>query len=259
MNLFIMADMEGISGICRSSQVRSDGEHYAQGRTFLTMDVNACIEGCFNGGARRVTVRDAHGCGYHFLWDEVDARARIIQGDSPRERMPGIGSCDGLILLGYHAMGGTAAGILEHTFSSKAWQNLWMNGRRCGEIAVDAAIAGDRGVPTILVTGDDKTCREARKFLKGARTVQVKEGLATEGGILLAREPAHELIRKGAEDAVRNCKSIPPFKVRSPVRLKLELVSRGRVPEPAANRKIVDGRTYEVTADTVEAALKALF
>jgi D-aminopeptidase len=51
-----------------------------------------------------------------------------------------------------------------------------MNGKKCGEVAIDAGIAGDHGVPTIMVSGDDKVCKEARKFIKGVQTVQVKKG-----------------------------------------------------------------------------------
>ena len=39
------------------------------------------------------------------------------------------------------------------------------NGRKAGEIGIDAAIAGDLGIPTVLVTGDDKTCREAEEWI----------------------------------------------------------------------------------------------
>ena len=94
-----MVDMEGISGICRSSQVKQEGEHYQAGRRYLTFDVNACVDGCFAGGAKKVVVRDAHSYGYHFIWEELDHRAEYIQGTSPIERMPDIESFDGLILL----------------------------------------------------------------------------------------------------------------------------------------------------------------
>ena len=101
MNVFVMVDMEGISGICRRSQVTQEGEHYQAGRRYLTLDVNACVDGCFAGGAKKVVVRDAHSCGYHFIWEELDSRAEYIQGATLMERIPEIESFDGLILLGY--------------------------------------------------------------------------------------------------------------------------------------------------------------
>ena len=258
MKIFVMVDMEGISGICQRSQVVSDGAHYQTARRYLTDDVNACVDGCVLGGANKVVVRDAHGCGFHFIWESLDPRAEYVQGTSRVERLPGIGSFDGLILLGYHAMAGTPQAILEHTMSSAGWQNFWMSDRKCGEIAIDAGIAGDHDVPTIMVSGDDKTCEEARQFIKDVVTAQVKTGLDVEGGILLPRERAHNLIRESAERAVRNCKKIKPFKVKSPVTMRLELVSRGRLPRASEQVKILDGRTYEVTAPSVEEALNAL-
>lgn len=258
MKIFVMVDMEGISGIFRSSQVVPDGAHYQTGRKYLTWDVNACVEGCFAGGAKKVVVRDAHGGGCHFIWHELDSRAEYVRGHSARERMPDIGSFDGLILLGYHALAGTPDAILEHTMSSASWQNLRMNGVKCGEIGIDAGIAGDHGVPTIMVSGDDKVRKETRKFLPGAVTVQVKKGLGVEGGQMLSMERAHALITEGAAKAVAKCSQIKPYKVKSPVRMRLEKVSRGKVPVTRAGVKVIDGRTYEVTAPSVEEALNAL-
>ena len=168
--------------------------------------------------------------------------------------MPGIGEFDGLILLGYHAMAGTPAGILEHTMSSKEWQNFWMNGKKAGELAIDAGIAGDHGVPLIMVSGDDKTCGEARAFFKDVVTVQVKKGFDVEGGQMLSLERAHALIREGAERACREHRRFKPYKVKKPVTFRLELVSRGKIPM-RAGVKVIDGHTYEVTAPTVEEAL----
>ena len=258
MKIFVMVDMEGISGICRSSQVMADDAEYQRGRRFMTWDANACVAGLLAGGATKVVVRDAHCSGFNFLWEELDNRAEWIQGRSGGERMPEIASFDGLVLLGYHAMAGTPAAILEHTMSSNAWQNFWMNGVRCGELAIDAGIAGDHGVPTILASGDDKLCREARRFVPGIVTARVKKGLDCQGGRLLPAERAHALIGAAAAKAVPLCKRIKPYKVKHPVRMRLELVSRGSVPAGRPGVKVIDGRTYEVTAPTVEKALTAL-
>jgi D-amino peptidase len=258
LNIFVMVDMEGISGICRKSQVSKEGEHYQTGRHYLTADVNACVAGCFKGGAKKVVVRDCHGGGYHFIWEKLDDRAEYLQGNTFLERIPDIESFDGLILLGYHAMAGTPQAILEHTMSSKSWQNFWMNGKKCGEIAIDAGIAGDHGVPTIMVSGDDKACKEARAFIKGIITAQVKKGLDVEGGILLSKTQAHKIIQANTAKAVKMCKEISPYKVPSPVTMRLELVSRGTVPATRKHVKVIDGRTYEVVGSNVENALNLL-
>lgn len=257
--IFVMVDMEGISGICLSSQVVEDERKlYQAARRYMVWDVNACVEGCFRGGAGRVVVRDAHHTGFNLIWDELDERADYIQGTSALERMPGIASFDAMILLGYHAMAGTPQAILEHTWSSRNWQNFWINGVRSGEIALDAAMAGDRGVPVIMVSGDDKACAEAQRVIPGVVTAQVKQGLDCNGGVLLPPRRAHELITRSAAKAVKNVDRIKPFRVSHPVTLRLELVSRGIVPVHRKDVKVIDGRTYEVTAPTVEEALNML-
>ncbi len=258
MKVFVMVDMEGISGIVKESQVFPDQEHYQTSRQYITWDVNACVAGCVAGGAKQIVVRDAHYYGFNFLWEELDPRAEYIQGSSPRERMPNIGEFDGLILLGYHGMAGTSEAIQEHTMSPQGWQNFWMNGVRSGELAIDAGIAGDHNVPVILVSGDDKICREAKRFLKTVVTVQVKKGLAREGGQLLPMEKAHRFIREGAERACRRYREMKPYKVKKPVRMRLELVSRGKLPVGRPDAKILDGRTFEVQGRTVEEALQRL-
>lgn len=255
MKIFVMVDMEGISGICQRIQVIRGEAAFAS--RYMTWDVNACVRGCLAGGADLVTVRDAHGGGFNFLWDELDPRAEYIQGGSGGQRMPSIRKYDGLILLGYHAMAGTPAAILEHTMSSAAWQNCWINGKLVGEVGIDAGIAGDHNVPTILVSGDDKVCLEARKLIPGIVTAEVKQGMAVEGGRLLPKEIAHRLIEEKCAEAVQKCGKIKPFKVKKPVRMRLEKIERGPVPLTGDKPyvRIIDGRTYEVTADTVEAAL----
>jgi len=258
MNIFVMTDMEGASGVCVSQHVMQSEPLYQSGRRYLTWDVNACVEGCFAGGATRVVVRDAHG-GHadNFIWEDLDPRAEYIMGDTGKERLAGIEDCNALMLLGFHAMAGTQEAILEHTMSSAAWQNFWINGRKTGEIGIEAAIAGEHGVPTVMVTGDDKACKEAEDFLPGVLTAVVKWGLSVEGGRLLSAQAAHRLIAERSAEAVHAVSRIKPYRVKPPITARLERVSRGRLPvhDEKPYVKVIDGRTYEVTADSVEQAL----
>jgi len=261
VRVLVVVDMEGISGVVRRGHVTLGDPLYAQGRRFMTWDANACVEGCISGGAVQVVVRDSHGSGgENFIWEELDSRAEYLLGEDGVERMAGIDGFDAVILLGYHAMAGTPEAILEHTMSSAAWQNFWLNGRKTGEIGVDAAIAGEHGVPVIMVSGDDKACAEAEEFVPGVVTACVKVGLAVEGGRLLSAAAAHELIARRAAEAVRKVGEIKPVRIKPPITARLERVSRGRLPVRGEKPyvKIIDGRTYEVTADSVEQAINRL-
>lgn len=257
MRIFIDTDMEGISGIAIREQVVPTDSRYEEARRFMTWDINACVEGCFRAGASKVTVWDSHYTGYNILWELGDPRADYQVGANDLGRLHDIGEYDAIILLGFHAMAGTRCAVLEHTMSSSGWQNLWLNGAKAGEIAIDAGIAGDAGVPTIMVSGDDKACAEARQWIPGVLTAQVKTGLASGGARLLSKDAAHRLITDTAEAACRKHREIKPLVHAKPVTMRLELVERSRIPgKPDVT--VVDGRTYEVSGATTREALTRL-
>jgi D-amino peptidase len=263
MNIYVMVDAEGLSGIHLKEHVMSDGRLYQEFRQAMTDEINACVAGLKAGGADLILVRDAHASGNNVLWSQLcDEADGYIMGDSDGVRMPGLDVCDAVVLLGYHAMAGTHHAVLEHTMSSRAWQNCWINGRLSGEVAIDAAIAGEQGKPVILVTGDDKVCAEAKACLPDVVTAVVKQALSVEGAIHLPRGRAYELIRQKSAEAVARAKTggFQPMWVDHPVTMRLELVERGKVPDPLARPDVrqIDGRTYEVTAETVEMALNRL-
>ena len=252
MKIYIFADLEGISGVSNSSFVKSDGSgsNYALGRKFLTADINACAAACFEAGADEVIARDGHGGGTSVLWEDLDPRVQLVQGATPGKRFYGIEGSDGVILLGYHAMAGTSGALLEHSYSSKTIQNIWMNGRRVGEFEIDTVIAGDYKIPVIMTSGCDKLCAQAKAFLPTVVTCQVKESTALQGALMLSAQKAHALIREKTLEAIAAMKAgkIKPVTV-SPVTIRREYMERM---EPMSG--LCDDRTTEVTADTAEKA-----
>jgi len=258
MKLYVLVDMEGISGVCRSAQVRAGDQAWNEARSYLEAEVNACVRGLLAGGATTVLVRDVHETTFNLRRSRIDPRADLVLGDTGADRLPGGRGFDGVVLLGYHAMAGTPEAVLEHTMSSKHWQNLRINGVLSGELAIDAGLAGDAGVPTIMVSGDDKLCDEARRFIPGIEAAQVKKGLDCQGAQLMTKEAAHELIRATAKRAVQRRSEIKPYVAAKPVRMTLEVVSRGVLPVTRDGVKVIDGRTYEVTGDTMAQALQRL-
>ena len=248
--------MEGISGITQHGHVSAGDALYPLGCKLMEMDINACIEGCFKAGANEVIVRDGHSSGVNVNPLEIDPRAKLFQGNSENCRYPGIEKCDALILLGYHAMAGTKNAILEHTFSSVHIQNMWLNGKLAGEFAIDATIAAEHGVPTIMTSGDDKLCAEAKDFMPEVVTCQVKKALTIYGAEMLSPQKAHETITAKTIEAIGKIKSIPLVETKSPAVLKREVVERGALPSEKLNGiKLIDARTYEISSDTLEEAL----
>lgn len=259
MNIYIIVDMEGISGIMSREQVSiTEPGRYNEGRMLMVKDINACVEACHEAGADKIIVRDAHGSGNNVIWSELSPLADwYVMGNTGQIRFPGLDECDAVILLGYHAMAGTPGGILEHSFNSKRIQNLWINNIKAGEIAVDAAAVGEYDKPVILVTGDDKACKEAKTILPWVITAEVKRGITWSGGMLLPPEKAYELIKEKTREAISKFSEMKPLIFEKPIRLRVEQVERCMVPNKDIYPyiKVIDGRTYEVEADTVEEAL----
>ncbi|MBR2374515.1 MAG: M55 family metallopeptidase [Lentisphaeria bacterium] len=256
MKICIRTDLEGVSGVASSFYINA-GEGrpglIAEARKMLAADINACIEGCVRAGADKIIVKDGHGGGFNVMRSQIDSRAELLDGRTPGDLMPATEGADGVIFLGYHAMAGTYGAVCEHTMNSSKIQNVWLNGRKVGEIGLCAAVAAEKGIPVVMVSGDDKTCIEAAEWIPGVVTCQVKKGFSCDGAMLPPLKYTHQMIIEKTMEALGNIpvKVIPV--VEYPVTLRIELVSRAVLPENPRCR-IIDARTCEVTADTVAQA-----
>ena len=250
MKIYIFADLEGISGVSGSSFVLADGAKYAMGCKLITRDVNICAEVCLGLGADEVIVRDGHGAGNSIIWEQLIPGVRLVQGQTPGVRFAGIEDADAVILLGYHAMAGTPGALLEHTFSSKSIQNMWVNGELAGEFAIDTLIAGEHGLPVIMTSGCDKLCAEAKVFSPDVVTCQVKKSTGQQGCILLSPAASEQMLREKTAEAIEafTAGKIKP-KTVSPATLRIEYMERC---EPGVG--LIAPRTVEYSAPTLEQA-----
>ena len=166
MNLYILVDLEGISGICSREQIFGKASRINEGRVLMTEDINACVDAAKEMGVEKIYVRDCHGSSNTVIYEKLSDNADYyICGYMGEQRYMGIEDCDAVILLGYHAMAGTLGGVLEHSWSSACIQNIFINGIKRGEIAMDSAAAALYNKPVIMISGDDAACREAREIM----------------------------------------------------------------------------------------------
>jgi D-amino peptidase len=223
VRIYIVTDLEGASGVYQFAQTREAGPLNDKAKEYLMGDIAAVVRGLRAGGATDVVVLDGHGSGA-FVPDLMAPGARYVTG-KPR---PGWlteldGSFAGMVQVAAHAMMGTADGVLCHTQSSRTENRYWYNGVESGELAQCAAIAGSYGVPTILVTGDEATCREARTFFgPHCVTVAVKRGLAREAAELYPFEETRRALYEGAKRAVAAIPQCRPYKLALPIQARME-------------------------------------
>jgi len=224
MKVYVSTDLEGITGVYKFKQTRErDTEDYRGAVRLLMHDIAAVAEGLKEAGVEEIHVLDGHGGGDHFLPELMVPGVRYITG-LPRPG-PACGldeSCDGAILLGFHAMNGTPDGVLHHTQSSRAEAKYWYDGVERGEIYQSAVIAGHYDVPVMLVTGDEAACREARETLGDSLpTVAVKKGLSRQAAVLIAPDETREMLREGARRAVAALPELKPYKIPLPVKARV--------------------------------------
>lgn len=252
MNVYIVTDMEGISGIWRQEMVQESApEHYNVGRRLLMGDINAAIRGAFEGGATQVLVNDGHGGAPHVILEEMDERAEYVR---PISGCPLVGldeSFHAVFHVGGHAMAGTKNGFLDHTQSSMSWYNFYVNGHKYGEIGQTAITAGHYGVPLLLVTGDKAACAEAQNLLGegNCATVAVKEGLGRQWARCLQPARARRMIQEGAKQALELVGKVQPYRIETPARVRLEFY-RSDMADPYEKHPRVErvgAREIEVT------------
>src|SRR5512139_4064813 len=146
-------------------------------REQATREADAAARALFDSGASQVVVWDNHGNGNNLVFDRLDRRCEILLGTGFDRRFPLLDeSYAGVLMIGYHAMEGTPGAVLAHTYSPDAYRAIRVNGRLVGEIALDAAVAGELGVPLLFVASDEKGCNEALSFMPWVETVATKQG-----------------------------------------------------------------------------------
>lgn len=117
MKVYICMDMEGISDVVTSYQLMPNGSSPAlqEIREIATREVNAAVQGAFEGGATEVLVNENH-WGGEIIPELLDHRAHLFAG-KPKRLMTAeaLEDYDVQFLIGLHARMGSADGVLDRT------------------------------------------------------------------------------------------------------------------------------------------------
>jgi len=132
-------------------------------------------------------------------------------------------SFDGVIFIGYHASTADMRGVRAHTMSSANITSLKLNGVEMPEAGVSAAIAGQFGVPVIMVSGDDVIVPETQKLLGDVEGAIVKWAASFHSARTLTPGAAAKVIREKTRKAVSRIKDFKPFVLPTPITFDLSL------------------------------------
>ena len=225
IKIYIETDLEGVSGVYKFAQTREkDSPLNIQACEYFMGDLAAVVRGLRDGGATDILILDGHG-NQAVIPHLMEPGAKYITGfPKPGGPLWGIDkSYSGIVIFGSHAMMGTPDGVLNHTQSSKTENRYWYNGVESGEMAQPAAIAGYYGIPPIMVTGDEATCREALSFFgQNIITVATKRGISREAAVLYPFEETRKALYEGAKKAIAAIPKSKPYIMAVPIKAKME-------------------------------------
>jgi D-amino peptidase len=204
MKIYISADIEGITDVTHWDETNLDKPESRAACEQMTAEVAAACEGAVKAGAGDILVKDAHWLARNIDHHKLPREARLIRGWTlhPLSMVQELDkSFDGVLLVGYHARGGSGGSPLEHT-NDPGYVHLRINDLYASEFLVFAYAAAWVGVPVPFVSGDQWLVDQVKSINPNITTVAVKQGIG-EATVNIHPDTAVESIRAAAEKALK--------------------------------------------------------
>lgn len=219
LRVLISVDMEGVVGTVTGDQLGPDGFEYGRFREFMTREALAAVTAARAAGATDVIVADAHGNGENLLIEQFPPDVRVIRSWPRRLGMvAGVDQqVDAVIFIGYHASTNNTSGVRAHTFSSATLTKVALNGVNVSEGSWAAAIAGQFGVPVIMISGDDAAIAEVRSAVGNIEAAETKRTLGFHSAMTLTPQASYDLIAARVKAAIARRAEFKAYRVISPV------------------------------------------
>jgi len=263
MKVFMLWDMEGVSGIVSREQVWFWEEGVRQevaeeGRQLLIADISSAAAAALDAGVDELIVCDTHHGGGNIVLDQMLQDRRITYLDRSRgyqdgkfRWMPGLDeTVDGFLVPGHHAMAGTAGAFLPHTWTLE-WADFGVNGQSVGEMGIEACFAGHWGIPTIFAQGGEAACREAEAMFPGIVTAAVKRAVDADTAEGPDPAVARKLTATKVTEAIEALRAgrCQPFQPALPMTVRIEMTTAQAAEQAEAKPNVA--RVAERTVERV--------
>ena len=211
MKFYVLADIEGVAGLSCWEEARSANSEYGPMAREMSLEAAAVARGLWAAGAKEVVVEDGHGDGRNIDCAFLPKKTLLLRGITHEILgLTGIfdESFDGLILVGFHDAASRSGNPTSHTMVSSRVFQLRVNGEVWGEADVSVHAAAYRGVPTVLVSGDQAVCESVQGRCPGIPAVATKSG----GGYSVLTRTPEQVQGELEEAAVRAAERLSEFK-----------------------------------------------
>ena len=213
MKFYVLCDIEGVAALSSWDDARTTGLFYPAMAREMGLEAASAAQGLLDAdGDSEIIVEYGHGDGCNIDCGLLPPQARLLRGVTHEifgKTGPFDESFDGLLLVGYHAAASAPQNPTSHTSVSARIFRLTVNGELWGEMEMSAYAAAYRGVPTLLVSGDEGVCGAARRLVPDMLTLPTKAGY---GYGVLSKTPqrVQEELRQLAREAAGKAGSIAP-------------------------------------------------
>lgn len=263
IRILVLHDMEGLSGQSNPQTFFFGTPQYAQGQQLLVADVNAVIEGLYQGGATEVHVVDGHGSGNpepDVRRDLLDKRATQILRDSTFDAYVDLvqpNAYDAVAVVGMHAKTGSS-GFASHTYTLGI--EFLIHGKTITETELVGLSWGRVGTPVIFGSGDDRLAADLAT-MPWIEFVTVKKALAADSALPRPVDEARADLTASARRAVEKLRGgqAQAMKVTTPIVTAIRTA-------PPADISVLDGvpgidykeGAVSWTADDLDASYRGL-
>ncbi len=218
MELLIVADLEGVSGVDRQETCDPAHPEYLHALAHYGADVATIAAAARRVGIAAVALLDWHG---RSVTDEALGTdiARAVLPLTPRPRIA--------VLLGFHARSGQAEAFAAQTF--RPGLRIRWNGREAGELALASRWLGEHGIPLVLATGDRGLTREAEEWIEQTATVAVKRATAPDRAECLPVARAQQALAEALERVLLRRSWWWVYRPERPIRWEITTAAGGSV------------------------------
>ncbi len=261
MKVFVSIDFEGLPGVASVTMLGPKSPQFGIASEIATRVARVVAEELLRNGVDHVTIADSHGLMTNVKYLDMPRKTSLIQG-YPRafSMLSGLDeSFAAAVFLGYHCAAGTRYGVLDHTYSGRAFYRIWVNGVKASEYLLNAYYAGELGVPVILVAGDHCLEVDVRNHTPWSVFIPLKRGVSRYAAEYSSFEEILESLRRAVYIALQRLRrrEAKPLVPETPIELKIEfrdsIYADAAEALPKAER--LDAYTIRVYLDTARDAL----
>jgi len=204
LKFFISADFEGMPYIVSPEHLGPKRSFYEEARKITTRVVKIVAERAHELGYDEVYIADSHGGMANIYPEELPSYAYLIRGYPRRISMVlGVEGCEAAAFLGYHAKAGTSKATFDHTYSGATVRSLLLNGVEVSEYLLNAYLVGEKGIPVILLAGDEALIeQDVKKHTPWVECVALKRAFGRYSAVSPGLERLEKELREATSRAI---------------------------------------------------------